>query len=133
MPLMIKKSNKKHNEPKTETELELEPRTSLVQSDEIVDSAANSSSLKNSETTKSHTQNCKSVSFRSSADDVETRRQIIRILISIVGIFFICWAPIMINNILVAFNLIESKAVDHHWYIRVSKLIKISITSYYIT
>lgn len=61
----------------------------------------------------------KNVSFRSHADDVATRRQIIRILMSIVGIFFICWAPYTINNLLIAFDVIPRFATGINWYFRI--------------
>lgn len=61
----------------------------------------------------------KNVSFRSSSDDEATRKQIIKILMSIVGIFFICWAPITINNTLIAFSAVPREAHGYHWYIRI--------------
>lgn len=61
----------------------------------------------------------KNISFRSSADDEATRKQIIKILMSIVGIFFICWAPITINNTLIAFGVVPREAHGLHWYLRI--------------
>lgn len=61
----------------------------------------------------------KSISFRSHSDDEATRRQIIRILMSIVGIFFICWAPLTINNLLLAFEIVPKLNIGIHWYLRI--------------
>ncbi len=61
----------------------------------------------------------KNISFRSHSDDEATRRQIVKILMMIVGIFFVCWAPVTINNLLMAFELVERLNVGIHWYLRI--------------
>ena len=61
----------------------------------------------------------RSISFRSHQDDEATRRQIVKILMMIVGIFFVCWAPLTINNLLLAFDLVERLNVGVHWYLRI--------------
>lgn len=44
--------------------------------------------------------------------------KIIKMLICIVVIFFICWAPITINNLLVSFRVLPNVNVGIFWHLR---------------
>ncbi|CAF0954937.1 unnamed protein product [Brachionus calyciflorus] len=56
------------------------------------------------------------VSIRS--DDETTRKQIIKMLICIVAIFFISWSPITINHLLVSFDVLPNVNHGYLWYAR---------------
>lgn len=53
-------------------------------------------------------------------DDDSTRKQIIKMLICIIAIYFISWAPITINNLLISFNLVPNVNAGIWWYLRLS-------------
>ena len=61
----------------------------------------------------------KSSSCRRHSDDEASRRQIVKSLMMIVGIFFVCYAPLTVNNLLMAFGLVERLNVGVHWYLRI--------------
>ncbi|XP_071169030.1 QRFP-like peptide receptor [Mytilus edulis] len=42
------------------------------------------------------------------SDENATRKQVMKMLIAVVVLFILCWGPIMTNNLLVSFNLIDN-------------------------
>ena len=60
-------------------------------------------------------------SYRGSSirtDDENTRKQIIKMLICIITIFFISWSPITLNNLLVSFDILPNVNHGILWYLR---------------
>ncbi|XP_033736677.1 QRFP-like peptide receptor [Pecten maximus] len=55
---------------------------------------------------------------RKSKDDNKSKKQVIKMLVAIIIIFIICWAPLLINNVLVGFKLLPDLNIDHHKHIR---------------
>ncbi|ESP05640.1 hypothetical protein LOTGIDRAFT_152502 [Lottia gigantea] len=45
--------------------------------------------------------------FKISSEDDQTRKQVIKMLVSVIIIFIICWAPILTTNLLTAFNILH--------------------------
>lgn len=39
-------------------------------------------------------------------------------LVAIIVIFIVCWAPLLINNVLVGFGVLPDLNIDHHKHIR---------------
>ncbi|XP_041360093.1 QRFP-like peptide receptor [Gigantopelta aegis] len=56
---------------------------------------------------------------KSQSDDQETRKQVVLMLMVVVLVFFVCWTPIIINNVLTAFGVIEPL---HHGWLRYMRL-----------
>ncbi|OWF56335.1 allatostatin-A receptor-like isoform X2 [Mizuhopecten yessoensis] len=48
-----------------------------------------------------------------STDDTRTRKQVIIMLIIVVLLFAVCWGPILINNVLVAFGVLDEFHTDY--------------------
>ena len=53
-------------------------------------------------------------------DDETTRKQIIKMLIYIIAIFFLSWSPLTINNLLVSFKILPNVNHGILWYLRIS-------------
>ncbi|XP_060582403.1 QRFP-like peptide receptor [Ruditapes philippinarum] len=51
-------------------------------------------------------------------DDDNTKRQVIKMLVAIILIFVICWAPITVNNLLVAFKILPGLHIGSVKYMR---------------
>nr|QVK45903.1 G protein-coupled receptor [Proales similis] len=51
-------------------------------------------------------------------DDLSTRKQIIKMLICIIILFFIGWAPLIVNNLLTAFCVLSNLNTGILWYMR---------------
>ncbi|CAG5128349.1 unnamed protein product, partial [Candidula unifasciata] len=50
-----------------------------------------------------------------SVNEESTRRQVVKMLVFVVALFAICWGPIMFNNVLVAFHVLQPL---HHGYLK---------------
>lgn len=46
-------------------------------------------------------------------DDAKTRKQVILMLIVVVFLFAVCWGPILVNNILIAFGIVSDLHEDY--------------------
>ncbi|WAR23819.1 CCKAR-like protein [Mya arenaria] len=51
-------------------------------------------------------------------DDDTTKKQVIKMLVAVVVVFIICWAPILINNVLVAFEFLPELNIPPYKYMR---------------
>ncbi|XP_076441094.1 cholecystokinin receptor-like [Babylonia areolata] len=50
---------------------------------------------------------------RSPLSEDATRKQVVKMLVAVVVLFAVCWGPILINNVLVAFGVLEQ--LHHGW------------------
>ncbi|KAL4236630.1 hypothetical protein ACF0H5_005015 [Mactra antiquata] len=53
-----------------------------------------------------------------SKDDDSTKKQVIKMLVAIIVTFLICWAPITVNNLLVAFRILPTLHLGYVKYMR---------------
>ncbi|XP_053394300.1 QRFP-like peptide receptor [Mercenaria mercenaria] len=51
-------------------------------------------------------------------DDDNTKKQVIKMLVAIIIIFVVCWAPITFNNLLVAFKILPGLHIGQFKYMR---------------
>ncbi|XP_052101738.1 QRFP-like peptide receptor [Mytilus californianus] len=55
---------------------------------------------------------------RKSRDDNKSKKQVIKMLVAVIVIFIICWAPLQINNVLIGFEVLPDLHEGHHKHIR---------------
>ncbi|XP_074642853.1 QRFP-like peptide receptor [Tubulanus polymorphus] len=50
---------------------------------------------------------------RSAVEDDKTRKQVIKMLATVVILFALCWAPFLVDNVMTAFELLDQVHYDH--------------------
>lgn len=79
-----------------------------------------SSSRKDSSTFFTNQSAATKRSLSNNADDSKTTSQVISMLIIIVLLFAVCWGPILLDNVLVAFGLVDQLHMGDLMYMRIA-------------